>query len=137
MRNCVFIVAQQKSCQYVLHIYCPFDRSGHPQEKNSSNVTPEAKGNETPSGSPGSVQVNGQTTVDACHVIVPPVRSKKKIIPPPMDLTIVNTIDESNKEGSAVPAWDVSGICCLKCMLNVDCFLFFLIRSFFCLSIYH
>lgn len=83
------------------------------------------------------MQVNGQTTVDACHVIVPPVRSKKKIIPPPMDLTIVNTIDESNKEGSAVPAWDVSGICCLKCMLNVDCFLFFLIRSFFCLSICH
>ncbi|XDV54247.1 hypothetical protein PO909_022584 [Leuciscus waleckii] len=81
-------------------------RSGHPQEKDSSNVTPEAKGNETPSGSPGSVQVNGQTTVDACHVIVPPIRSKKKIIPPPMDLTIVQTIDESNKEGSAVPAWD-------------------------------
>ncbi|XDV54246.1 hypothetical protein PO909_022584 [Leuciscus waleckii] len=82
------------------------ERSGHPQEKDSSNVTPEAKGNETPSGSPGSVQVNGQTTVDACHVIVPPIRSKKKIIPPPMDLTIVQTIDESNKEGSAVPAWD-------------------------------
>ncbi|XDV54253.1 hypothetical protein PO909_022584 [Leuciscus waleckii] len=84
----------------------PDELSGHPQEKDSSNVTPEAKGNETPSGSPGSVQVNGQTTVDACHVIVPPIRSKKKIIPPPMDLTIVQTIDESNKEGSAVPAWD-------------------------------
>ncbi|XP_077098722.1 EH domain-binding protein 1-like protein 1 isoform X14 [Siphateles boraxobius] len=84
----------------------PDELSGHPQEKDSSNVTPEAKGNETPSRSPGSVQVNGQTTVDACHVIVPPMRSKKKIIPPPMDLTIVKTIDESNKEGSALPAWD-------------------------------
>ncbi|XP_056103639.1 nascent polypeptide-associated complex subunit alpha, muscle-specific form isoform X6 [Rhinichthys klamathensis goyatoka] len=84
----------------------PDELSGHPQEKDSSNVTPEAKGNETPSRSPGSVQVNGQTTVDACHVIVPPMRSKRKIIPPPMDLTIVKQIDESNKEGSAVPAWD-------------------------------
>ncbi|KAK7125780.1 hypothetical protein R3I93_021218 [Phoxinus phoxinus] len=84
----------------------PDELSGHPQEKDSSNVTPEAKGNETPSRSPGSVQVNGQTTVDACHVIVPPMRSKKKIIPPPMDLTIVKSIDESNKEGSGVPAWD-------------------------------
>ncbi|KAK7120550.1 hypothetical protein R3I94_020522 [Phoxinus phoxinus] len=84
----------------------PDESSGHPQEKDSSNVTPDAKGNETPSRSPGSVQVNGQTTVDACHVIVPPMRSKKKIIPPPMDLTIVKSIDESNKEGSGVPAWD-------------------------------
>ncbi|XP_039523416.1 EH domain-binding protein 1-like protein 1 isoform X10 [Pimephales promelas] len=80
--------------------------SGHPQEKDSSNVTPEAKGNETPSSSGGSGQVNGQTTVDACHVIVPPLRSKRKIIPPPMDLTIVKQIDESNKEGSAVPELD-------------------------------
>ncbi|XP_039523417.1 EH domain-binding protein 1-like protein 1 isoform X11 [Pimephales promelas] len=82
------------------------ERSGHPQEKDSSNVTPEAKGNETPSSSGGSGQVNGQTTVDACHVIVPPLRSKRKIIPPPMDLTIVKQIDESNKEGSAVPELD-------------------------------
>ncbi|XP_051763754.1 EH domain-binding protein 1-like protein 1 isoform X12 [Ctenopharyngodon idella] len=81
-------------------------RAGHPQEKDSSDVTPEANGSETPSRSPGSMQVNGQTTVEASHVIVPPVRSKKKIIPPPMDLTIVNTMDESNKEGSALPAWD-------------------------------
>ncbi|XP_051763746.1 uncharacterized protein ehbp1l1b isoform X5 [Ctenopharyngodon idella] len=80
--------------------------AGHPQEKDSSDVTPEANGSETPSRSPGSMQVNGQTTVEASHVIVPPVRSKKKIIPPPMDLTIVNTMDESNKEGSALPAWD-------------------------------
>ncbi|XP_077098724.1 EH domain-binding protein 1-like protein 1 isoform X16 [Siphateles boraxobius] len=34
----------------------PDELSGHPQEKDSSNVTPEAKGNETPSRSPGSVQ---------------------------------------------------------------------------------
>ncbi|XP_048035413.1 EH domain-binding protein 1-like protein 1 isoform X8 [Megalobrama amblycephala] len=81
-------------------------RAGHPQGKDSSDVTPEANGSETPSRSPGSMQVNGQTTVEASHVIVPPVRSKKKIIPPPMDLTIVNTMDESNKEGSALPAWD-------------------------------
>ncbi|XP_039523406.1 EH domain-binding protein 1-like protein 1 isoform X1 [Pimephales promelas] len=84
----------------------PDELSGHPQEKDSSNVTPEAKGNETPSSSGGSGQVNGQTTVDACHVIVPPLRSKRKIIPPPMDLTIVKQIDESNKEGSAVPELD-------------------------------
>ncbi|XP_067288600.1 EH domain-binding protein 1-like protein 1 isoform X7 [Pseudorasbora parva] len=79
---------------------------GHPQEKDSSDVTPEANGSKAQSGSPGRMQVNGQTTVDASHVIVPPMRSKKKIIPPPMDLTIVKTMDESNKEGSAVPAWD-------------------------------
>ncbi|XP_067253995.1 uro-adherence factor A isoform X8 [Chanodichthys erythropterus] len=84
----------------------PDELAGHPQGKDSSDVTPEANGSETPSRSPGSMQVNGQTTVEASHVIVPPVRSKKKIIPPPMDLTIVNTIDESNKEGSALPAWD-------------------------------
>lgn len=79
------------------------------------------------------MQVNGQTTVEASHVIVPPVRSKKKIIPPPMDLTIVNTMDESNKEGSALPAWDVSGIWCLKCKckVHVKMFCFFLIRSYF------
>ncbi|XP_048035371.1 EH domain-binding protein 1-like protein 1 isoform X2 [Megalobrama amblycephala] len=84
----------------------PDELAGHPQGKDSSDVTPEANGSETPSRSPGSMQVNGQTTVEASHVIVPPVRSKKKIIPPPMDLTIVNTMDESNKEGSALPAWD-------------------------------
>lgn len=91
------------------------------------------------------MQVNGQTTVEASHVIVPPVRSKKKIIPPPMDLTIVNTMDESNKEGSALPAWDVSGICCLKCKckVHVKMFCLFLIRYYFfffflfCLSICH
>lgn len=85
------------------------------------------------------MQVNGQTTVDACHVIVPPMRSKKKIIPPPMDLTIVKTIDESNKEGSAVPAWDVSGICCFK--VHVKCRLFFVFSNqvglIFCLFICH
>ncbi|XP_016093305.1 uncharacterized protein [Sinocyclocheilus grahami] len=84
----------------------PDELSSHPQEKESSAVSPEAKGSEMPSRSPGSMQVNGQTTADASHVIVPPVRIKKKIIPPPMDLAIVKTIDESIKEGSAVPAWD-------------------------------
>ncbi len=43
------------------------------------------------------MQVNGQTTADSSHVIVPPVRSKKKLIPPPMDLSIVKTMDESIK----------------------------------------
>uniref|UniRef100_A0A8C1G2G9 EH domain binding protein 1-like 1b n=1 Tax=Cyprinus carpio TaxID=7962 RepID=A0A8C1G2G9_CYPCA len=81
-------------------------RSGHPQEKESSDVTPEAKGSETPSRTPGSMQVNGQTTADSSHVTVPPMRSKKKIFPPPMDLSIVKTMDESIKEGSAVPGWD-------------------------------
>uniref|UniRef100_A0A8C1XAA2 EH domain binding protein 1-like 1b n=1 Tax=Cyprinus carpio TaxID=7962 RepID=A0A8C1XAA2_CYPCA len=80
--------------------------SGHPQEKESSDVTPEAKGSETPSRSPGSMQVNGQTTADSSHVTMPPMRSKKKIFPPPMDLSIVKTMDESIKEGSAVPGWD-------------------------------
>ncbi|XP_016383841.1 titin isoform X11 [Sinocyclocheilus rhinocerous] len=84
----------------------PDELSGHPQEKESSDVTPEAKGSKTPSRSPGSMQVNGQTTADSSHVIVPPMRSKKKIIPPPMDLAIVKTMDESIKEGSAVPGWD-------------------------------
>ncbi|XP_042621073.1 EH domain-binding protein 1-like isoform X1 [Cyprinus carpio] len=65
--------------------------SNHPEEKDSSVVSREAKGSETPSRSPGSMQVNGQTTADASHVIVPPMRSKKKIIPPPMDLAIVKT----------------------------------------------
>uniref|UniRef100_A0A8C1J145 EH domain binding protein 1-like 1b n=1 Tax=Cyprinus carpio TaxID=7962 RepID=A0A8C1J145_CYPCA len=73
--------------------------SNHPEEKDSSVVSREAKGSETPSRSPGSMQVNGQTTADASHVIVPPMRSKKKIIPPPMDLAIVKT-------GSAVSACD-------------------------------
>ncbi|XP_042588550.1 EH domain-binding protein 1-like protein 1 isoform X14 [Cyprinus carpio] len=80
--------------------------SGHPQEKESSDVTPEAKGSETPSRSPGSMQVNGQTTADSSHVTMPPMRSKKKIFPPPMDLSIVKTMDESIKDGSAVPGWD-------------------------------
>uniref|UniRef100_A0A8C1C8Y9 EH domain binding protein 1-like 1b n=1 Tax=Cyprinus carpio carpio TaxID=630221 RepID=A0A8C1C8Y9_CYPCA len=84
----------------------PDELSGHPQEKESSDVTPEAKGSETPSRSPGSMQVNGQTTADSSHVTVPPMRSKKKIFPPPMDLSIVKTMDESIKEGSAVPGWD-------------------------------
>ncbi|XP_056322559.1 EH domain-binding protein 1-like protein 1 isoform X10 [Danio aesculapii] len=79
--------------------------SSHPQEKESSNLTQESKGVETPSESPDSMQVNGQTSVDVSHVIVPPMRSKKKIIPPPMDLTLVKSIDETNREGSAVPAW--------------------------------
>ncbi len=87
--------------------FCPFIRSGLPQKKESSDVTPEAKGSETSSRSPGSMQVNGQTTADSCHVIVPPVRSKKKLIPPPMDLSIVKTMDESIKDDSAVPGWDV------------------------------
>ncbi|XP_042588551.1 EH domain-binding protein 1 isoform X15 [Cyprinus carpio] len=82
------------------------ERSGHPQEKESSDVTPEAKGSETPSRSPGSMQVNGQTTADSSHVTMPPMRSKKKIFPPPMDLSIVKTMDESIKDGSAVPGWD-------------------------------
>ncbi|KAK2871123.1 hypothetical protein Q8A67_023650 [Cirrhinus molitorella] len=84
----------------------PDELSGHSQEKESSNVTPEAKGSERPSRSTGSMQVNGQTTSDASHVVVAPMRSKKKIIPPPMDLAIVKTMDESIKEGSAVPGWD-------------------------------
>uniref|UniRef100_A0A8C2KCB1 EH domain binding protein 1-like 1b n=1 Tax=Cyprinus carpio TaxID=7962 RepID=A0A8C2KCB1_CYPCA len=84
----------------------PDELSGHPQEKESSDVTPEAKGSETPSRTPGSMQVNGQTTADSSHVTVPPMRSKKKIFPPPMDLSIVKTMDESIKEGSAVPGWD-------------------------------
>lgn len=98
--------------------FCPFNRSGHPQENESSDVTPEAKGSETPSRSPGSMQVNGQTTADSSHVIVPPMRSKKKIIPPPMDLAIVKAMDESIKEGSAVPGWDVCEIC-LICKVPV------------------
>uniref|UniRef100_A0A8C1TH68 EH domain binding protein 1-like 1b n=1 Tax=Cyprinus carpio TaxID=7962 RepID=A0A8C1TH68_CYPCA len=77
----------------------PDELSSHPEEKDSSVVSREAKGSETPSRSPGSMQVNGQTTADASHVIVPPMRSKKKIIPPPMDLAIVKT-------GSAVSACD-------------------------------
>uniref|UniRef100_A0A8C1J2G3 EH domain binding protein 1-like 1b n=1 Tax=Cyprinus carpio TaxID=7962 RepID=A0A8C1J2G3_CYPCA len=77
----------------------PDELSNHPEEKDSSVVSREAKGSETPSRSPGSMQVNGQTTADASHVIVPPMRSKKKIIPPPMDLAIVKT-------GSAVSACD-------------------------------
>ncbi|XP_073770920.1 EH domain-binding protein 1-like protein 1 isoform X35 [Danio rerio] len=81
------------------------ERNSHPQEKESSSLTQEPKGVETPSKSPDSVQVNGQTTIEASHVIVPPMRSKKKIIPPPMDLTLVKSIDESNRDGSAVPAW--------------------------------
>lgn len=93
-----------------LHVSCSFYRSSHPQEKESSNLTQESKGVETPSKSPDSMQVNGQTTVDSSHVIMPPMRSKKKIIPPPMDLTLVKSIDESNREGSAVPAWSVSGV---------------------------
>ncbi|XP_042588543.1 titin isoform X8 [Cyprinus carpio] len=84
----------------------PDELSGHPQEKESSDVTPEAKGSETPSRSPGSMQVNGQTTADSSHVTMPPMRSKKKIFPPPMDLSIVKTMDESIKDGSAVPGWD-------------------------------
>ncbi|XP_056322554.1 EH domain-binding protein 1-like protein 1 isoform X5 [Danio aesculapii] len=83
----------------------PDELSSHPQEKESSNLTQESKGVETPSESPDSMQVNGQTSVDVSHVIVPPMRSKKKIIPPPMDLTLVKSIDETNREGSAVPAW--------------------------------
>nr|XP_021327964.1 EH domain-binding protein 1-like protein 1 isoform X9 [Danio rerio] len=79
--------------------------NSHPQEKESSSLTQEPKGVKTPSKSPDSVQVNGQTTIEASHVIVPPMRSKKKIIPPPMDLTLVKSIDESNRDGSAVPAW--------------------------------
>nr|XP_021327965.1 EH domain-binding protein 1-like protein 1 isoform X10 [Danio rerio] len=81
------------------------ERNSHPQEKESSSLTQEPKGVKTPSKSPDSVQVNGQTTIEASHVIVPPMRSKKKIIPPPMDLTLVKSIDESNRDGSAVPAW--------------------------------
>uniref|UniRef100_A0A9J8AFN3 EH domain binding protein 1-like 1b n=1 Tax=Cyprinus carpio carpio TaxID=630221 RepID=A0A9J8AFN3_CYPCA len=77
----------------------PDELSNHPEEKDSSVVSREAKGSETPSRSLGSMQVNGQTTADASHVIVPPMRSKKKIIPPPMDLAIVKT-------GSAVSACD-------------------------------
>ncbi|XP_059394953.1 EH domain-binding protein 1-like protein 1 isoform X11 [Carassius carassius] len=84
----------------------PDELSGHTQEKESSDVTPETKESETPSRSPGTMQVNGQTTADSSHVIVPPMRSKKKIIPPPMDLSIVKAMDESIKEGSAVPGWD-------------------------------
>nr|XP_021335040.1 EH domain-binding protein 1-like protein 1 isoform X7 [Danio rerio] len=83
----------------------PDELNSHPQEKESSSLTQEPKGVETPSKSPDSVQVNGQTTIEASHVIVPPMRSKKKIIPPPMDLTLVKSIDESNRDGSAVPAW--------------------------------
>ncbi|XP_043105852.1 EH domain-binding protein 1-like protein 1 isoform X9 [Puntigrus tetrazona] len=84
----------------------PDELSVHPMEKESSDVTPEAKVSETPSRSPGSMQVNGQPAADPSHPIVPPMRSKKKIIPPPMDLAIVKTMDESIKEGSAVPGWD-------------------------------
>ncbi|XP_052464122.1 EH domain-binding protein 1-like protein 1 isoform X9 [Carassius gibelio] len=69
--------------------------SSHPQEKGSS----KAKGSETASRSPGSMQVNGQTTADTSHEILPPMLSKKKIIPQPMDLAIVKT-------GSAVPPCD-------------------------------
>nr|XP_021327963.1 EH domain-binding protein 1-like protein 1 isoform X8 [Danio rerio] len=83
----------------------PDELNSHPQEKESSSLTQEPKGVKTPSKSPDSVQVNGQTTIEASHVIVPPMRSKKKIIPPPMDLTLVKSIDESNRDGSAVPAW--------------------------------
>ncbi|XP_052464116.1 uncharacterized protein LOC128021159 isoform X3 [Carassius gibelio] len=73
----------------------PDELSSHPQEKGSS----KAKGSETASRSPGSMQVNGQTTADTSHEILPPMLSKKKIIPQPMDLAIVKT-------GSAVPPCD-------------------------------
>ncbi|XP_026075583.1 uncharacterized protein LOC113054329 isoform X2 [Carassius auratus] len=69
--------------------------SSHPHEKGSS----KAKGSEMASRSPGSMQVNGQTTADTSHEILPPMLSKKKIIPQPMDLAIVKT-------GSAVPPCD-------------------------------
>ncbi|XP_051973600.1 EH domain-binding protein 1-like protein 1 isoform X2 [Xyrauchen texanus] len=80
--------------------------SGLPQEKETIDATPETKGSDTPSKSPRSIQVNIQTLVDASQVIVPPMRNKKKIIPPPMDLAGVITLDESTKDGSAVPAWE-------------------------------
>ncbi|XP_051541838.1 EH domain-binding protein 1-like protein 1 isoform X10 [Myxocyprinus asiaticus] len=80
--------------------------SGLPQEKETIDVTPETKGSDTPSKSPHSMQVNVQTIADASQVIVPPMRNKKKIIPPPMDLAGVKTLDESTKDGSAVPAWE-------------------------------
>ncbi|XP_051971720.1 EH domain-binding protein 1-like protein 1 isoform X7 [Xyrauchen texanus] len=79
--------------------------SGVPQERVSNNVTPQTKGSTNPSKSPGIMQVNGQTT-DASQVIVPPVRIKKKVIPPPMDLALGITLDESTRDGSAVSAWD-------------------------------
>ncbi|XP_051539449.1 EH domain-binding protein 1-like protein 1 isoform X13 [Myxocyprinus asiaticus] len=79
--------------------------SGVPQEKVSNNVIPQIKGSDTPSKSPLSMQVNGQTT-DASQVIVPPVHNKKKLIPPPMDLALGKTLDGSTRDGSAVSAWD-------------------------------
>ncbi|XP_051541834.1 uncharacterized protein LOC127433722 isoform X6 [Myxocyprinus asiaticus] len=84
----------------------PDELSGLPQEKETIDVTPETKGSDTPSKSPHSMQVNVQTIADASQVIVPPMRNKKKIIPPPMDLAGVKTLDESTKDGSAVPAWE-------------------------------
>ncbi|XP_051971715.1 microtubule-associated protein futsch isoform X2 [Xyrauchen texanus] len=83
----------------------PDELSGVPQERVSNNVTPQTKGSTNPSKSPGIMQVNGQTT-DASQVIVPPVRIKKKVIPPPMDLALGITLDESTRDGSAVSAWD-------------------------------
>ncbi|XP_051539440.1 uncharacterized protein LOC127432422 isoform X4 [Myxocyprinus asiaticus] len=83
----------------------PDELSGVPQEKVSNNVIPQIKGSDTPSKSPLSMQVNGQTT-DASQVIVPPVHNKKKLIPPPMDLALGKTLDGSTRDGSAVSAWD-------------------------------
>nr|XP_055064395.1 EH domain-binding protein 1 isoform X3 [Misgurnus anguillicaudatus] len=74
-----------------------------PQPKESFIKTPEAKGFKSPSKSPGSVHVNGQTGTS--QEIEVPMRSKKKI-PAPVDLTAVKKLEESLKDGSGVPAWE-------------------------------
>lgn len=89
-------------------MFCSFDRSDLPQPKESYIITPEAKGFESPSKSRGSVHVNGQSGTS--QEIVAPMRSKKKI-PAPVDLTAVKKLEESLKDGSGVPAWEVSGVC--------------------------
>ncbi|XP_073730387.1 EH domain-binding protein 1-like protein 1 isoform X10 [Misgurnus anguillicaudatus] len=81
----------------------PDKLSDLPQPKDSFIKTPEAKGFESPSKSPGSVHVNGQTGTS--QEIEVPMRSKKKI-PAPVDLTAVKKLEESLKDGSGVPAWE-------------------------------
>ncbi|XP_065114316.1 EH domain-binding protein 1-like protein 1 isoform X14 [Paramisgurnus dabryanus] len=81
----------------------PDKLSDLPQPKESFIKTPEDKGFESPSKSPGSVHVNGQTGTS--QEIEVPMRGKKKI-PAPVDLTAVKKLEESIKDGSGVPAWE-------------------------------
>ncbi|TRY99266.1 hypothetical protein DNTS_022824 [Danionella cerebrum] len=79
--------------------------SGLSQEKELSDVKPESECSTIPLKSHVSTQINSQTTTDASQNILPPIRNKKKIIPPPMDLSLEDAPDRSNREGSAGPVW--------------------------------